>query len=501
MSAKLPAAPVQTPVQLAAWVLVLLLLATLGAFELDQTVSLTSQAMLYVLVVVVGSYFLPLLGSVLLALGAVTTFNFFFVPPRWTFAVENQEHMIALVTMLVLALMISHLAARLRGEAALAQCNEARALQLQALATSLVCAQESDGVCLLGQKALEAAFCGPHVMALMNSEAVLRLPNGTDENVRDGLACCLRERSVLGPGTGRWPGLNAWYLPLEVDGQAQGAVCIQNVSSADNSGRKHAQALCTLLAQALWRLRLAQDKASADALAARQQAQGTFLAAISHDLRTPLATLVGAASAMQTQRDKLTIAEQQRLIDSMASQAQYLSNLTENTLQLVQLNNAAQPIQRDWESLEEIVGTVVSRLCARNEICRVQLRIPSKTPLVLANAVLLGQLICNLIDNALKYSTGMVDLSVQSDGTHLQLAVKDRAPDIDPGRYEAIFQPYARDDQSGQRGAGLGLALCRAIAQAHGATLTVRRRQGGGNCFTLRMPVDPAPSQQALPCL
>lgn len=493
--------PARTPVRHGAWVLLLLSLGTLGAFGLDHQVSLTSQAMLYVLVVVIGAYTLPLLDSVALALGAVAAFNFFFVPPRWTFAVDNQEHLIALVTMLVVALTISHLTARLRNESTHAARNEVRARQLQTLATAMTSATTPQAAHLLGQKALDTAFEGPCLMAVLQDNGHLVLPPGTDTNVRDGMVCCMRERATLGPGTGRWPGLNAWYLPLNVDDQAQGAACIENVLAADHAGREHAQALCALISQSLWRLRLAEEKADADARAARQQVESTFLAAISHDLRTPLAVLVGAASALQTQRDKLSVIEIQRLIDTMASEARYLSDLTENTLQLVQLTNAAQPVQHDWESLEEIVGTVLPRLRARYPHRRVQLRLPADTPLVHANAVLLGQLVDNLLDNALKYSTGAVDLVAQTVHGAVELAVKDRGPDIDPARYEAIFQPYARDDQSGQRGAGLGLALCRAIAQAHNGTLTLRRRQGGGNCFTLRMPATPTPAVGALPCL
>ena len=124
--------------------------------------------------------------------------------------------------------------------------------------------------------------------------------------MRDGMRCCMTRGRVLGPGTGRWPGLNAWYLPLGDKGQMTGAACVRPARPADEAGREHAQALCTLLAQALWRLRLTASMLAAQSEAQRQQLQSTFLAAISHDLRTPLAAIVGAASSLQTQRDKLS---------------------------------------------------------------------------------------------------------------------------------------------------------------------------------------------------
>lgn len=471
----------------AAAVVGLLALATGGALVLDHQVSLTSQAMLYVLVVVVAAYRLPLLPSVLCAVGAVTAFNFFFVPPRWTFAVDNQEHLIALVTMLLVALVISHLANRLRFETELARSSEARARQLQALATALTGATDVTAVRSQGQQALDAAFTGPNHLGLLQADGALDANAAPD--VVDGLRCCMREHAVLGPGTGRWPGLNAWYLPLGDARQMHGAVCIANIQAADDAGREHAQALCALLTQTLGRVHLASAMLASEAERQRQQVQSTYLAAISHDLRTPLAAVVGAASALQTQHDKLSSAEQDRLLQSILREASYLSTVTENTLQLVQLSNAAQPLRRDWESMEEIVGSVLARTRGHDPSRRIHSRVPEGLPLIQADPVLLAQLLANLLDNALKYSDGAIDLVVQRRDDWMEVAVKDRGTAIPPERYAAIFQPYTRNDQSGQRGAGLGLALCRAIAQAHGGDIVVRARSGGGNSFTLRLPI------------
>jgi two-component system, OmpR family, sensor histidine kinase KdpD len=478
-----------------AWagVVALLALATAGGFVLDHHVSLTSQAMLYVLTVVIASYRLPFVPSVVCALGSVTAFNFFFVPPRWTFAVDNQEHLIALFTMLVVALVIHHLANHLRKEAALAQLNAYRARQLQELASALTLTTSRAEVAALGQRALQAAFKGPLVLALRLTthpdDDNLDLPADGATQVRDGLQSCMREVAVLGPGTGRWPGLNAWYLPLGTKGQMQGAVCIHSVTAADDAGREHAQALCALIAQTLLRLQMTAAVIDAQAETQRQQVQGTFLAAISHDLRTPLAALVGAATSLQTQGDKLSAADQQRLLDSIVSEATYLSSVTENTLQLVQLTNASQDIRRSWEAMEEIVGAVLARTRTRDPAHRIQSKVPHDLPLIQADPVLLAQLVSNLLDNALKYSTGSIDLVVSVTLHTMEVAVKDRGPDIPADRQQAIFEPYARNDQSGQRGAGLGLALCRAIAQAHKGTLGLRRRNRGGNVFVLSLPL------------
>ena len=485
------------PSNLKSWIVVAVLLtgATAGGFVLDHHVSLTSQAMVYVLGVVVASYRLRWPHSVGCAIGAVTALNFFFVPPRWTFEVDSQEHLIALFTMLLVALVISHLAAGLRRETEIAQLNMRRASQLQELATDLSVVTTEEEVQSLGQAALESAFEGPCVLALHSANDERILPVDLSANDADGLRCCMREMAVLGPGTGRWPGLDAWFLPVGNRPHMGGAVSIRPALASDTSGREHAQALCALLGQALQRLRLTQTMQAAQSEAQRQQLQSTYLAAISHDLRTPLAAVVGAASSLQTQREKLSLEEQGRLLTSIVSEASYLCTVTENTLQLVHLTNATQNIKRDWESMEEIVGAVLARVRQRDPSRRIKSKVPEGLPLIKADPVLLAQLIGNLLDNALKYSADTIDLSVTVIDQNMQVAVKDRGHEIPQEKYASIFEPYSRNDLSGQRGAGLGLALCRAIATAHGGTLTLRRRSGGGNSFTLALPLDAAPPE------
>jgi two-component system, OmpR family, sensor histidine kinase KdpD len=480
-------------------VALLLVLATSACFLLEPHVSLTSQAMIYVLAVVVAAYKLDWLTSAISAVAAVTALNFFFVPPRWTFEVESQEHFIALGVMLVVALVISSLATGLRRETEVAQLNEQRARQLQALASDLSDIQSNEQVLKLGQQALDAAFAGPCKLVLTTGEHELAGDAALTPTLRDGMRCCITEAAVLGPGTGRWPGLNAWYVPLGDKDHATGAACIQPALAHDEAGREHAQALCALLAQALWRLRLSTKVQAAQTEVQRQQLQSTFLAAISHDLRTPLAAIVGAASALQTQDDKLAQTEKQRLLGSIVSEATYLSTLTENTLQFVSLTNSSQAIKRDWEAMEEIVGAVLSRVRLRDVHRRIKSKVPEGLPLVKADPVLIAQLISNLLDNALKYSDGAIDLTVQANSKQLVVMVKDRGPGISEAAQDVIFKPYTRSDQSGQRGAGLGLALCKAIAQAHGGQLTFNARKSGGSNFALSLPVDTQPPTKELP--
>ena len=468
----------------------LLVAATAICFLLEPHVSLTSQAMIYVLAVVIAAYRLDWISSTVGAVGAVTALNFFFVPPRWTFEIESQEHFIALFVMLIVALVISHLSSHLRHETEIAKLNEQRARQLQGLSNALADITATAEFLVMGQQALDMAFAGPNNLALMNESNQLALGEDITKHIQDGMQCCMTEAATLGPGTGRWPGLNAWYIPLGDKSAMMGAACIQPALAQDHAGREHAQALCALLSQAMMRMRLTSDVQLAQTEVHRQQLQSTFLAAISHDLRTPLTAIVGAASSLQTQHDKLVESEQKRLLDSIVREASYLSTLTENTMQFVSLTNSPEQIKRDWESMEEIVGAVLSRMRLRDVNRRIKSKVAKDLPLVKADSVLLAQLISNLLDNALKYSDDAIDLLVQSNRTQLTVAVKDLGPGISETAQKHMFKPYTRSDQSGQRGAGLGLALCKAIAQAHGGELTFSMRKNGGSQFTLILPIE-----------
>ncbi|MDQ6882594.1 MAG: DUF4118 domain-containing protein, partial [Pseudomonadota bacterium] len=249
----------------------LLSMATVAGFLLDHVVGQTSLAMLYVLAVVVAAYKLPWGPSAVTAFGAVIALNFFFVPPRFTFEVESREQLIALFTMLVVALVISRLAAALRHQTETARLNERRARQLQELATDLASAVMPSDVVRSAQKALDRAFDWHCVVAITDDRGELAAPAA----LRDGMLCCMRDAATLGPGTGRWPGLNAWYLPLGDKLAMSGAVCVPNVSASDTRGRHHAEALCMLASQAVLRLKLTRTMQSA-----REDAQRLHLKSI-----------------------------------------------------------------------------------------------------------------------------------------------------------------------------------------------------------------------------
>lgn len=478
------------------WAAALLAAATLVGLALDDYVSLASEAMLYVLAVAIAAYTLPRAYSLVCAVAAVALLNYFFTAPRFTFRVDDQDNLFSLFALLGVALTISSLGTSVRRETERARLNASRARELQELATELASATTAGKVDVLVQQHLERAFVGPCLVAVLDADGCLQVQAGLPAVVHDGLRACIREGRTLGRGTGRWPGLDAWYIPMRSDEHTGGAACIQNVSAYDQGGLEHANAICALAGQALWRLKLAAAVHDAEEESQWHRAQSTFLAAISHDFRTPLAAIMGAASSLQTQWQKLAPAEQDRLLRTIVGESSHLARLTDNTLQLVRLENAGE-LRMDWESIEEIIGSVLARVRARGVPGRVTSAVPPNLPLIKADPVLLAQLLENLLENALKYSRDVVELQVQADVSQIRISVHDRGDGIAAGDEVAIFEPYRRGDTSGQRGAGLGLALCRAIARAHGGELSVTARPDGGSTFAVKLPIEyPQPAAE-----
>jgi two-component system sensor histidine kinase KdpD len=316
----------------------------------------------------------------------------------------------------------------------------------------------------------------------------------------------MRENQAFGPGTGRHEQQGAWYLPMRGRSGSLGAARLalpelpQDAHEAADL-RAHAQALCDQMGQALQRAQAARATRQARDAAQATQLRNTLLAAISHDYRTPLATILGAASALQEQAEKLSIEQRRKLAASIVAEADQLSRLTDNALQLARLDNPGLALRTDWESAEEIVGAVLRRLRARDPQRRVRARVEPDLPLLRCDAVLLVQLLDNLVDNALKHSgdEAPVEILVRHLQGRVVLAVRDRGPGVGPALRERVFEVYQRGDDSLCRGAGVGLAVCRAIARAHGGELVYRPRGHGGASFECRLPVAEQPPAERTP--
>ena len=488
------------------WPAVLVWLAGAAALMvLDPWLDLANEAVLLVLISAIAALWMrPWLSLPVCAL-AVLAFNIALVPPRGTAAVDLHQHLLLLATMLAVSWIVALLVDRQRRLAEQARRHAAQAEQLRRFGDALRALEAPGAHAELLAQALSGLGGTACVLLAPVAEAAPVPAGPLDADERAGLQLCASLNQAFGPGTGRHEEQPAWYLPLRGQHANFGAALLRLPDGSDREVpvREHAQALCDQAGVALERADALHTASAAQEAARSQALRNTLLAAVSHDYRTPLATILGAASSLHDQADRLTPEQQRRLAATIVDEATQLSRLTDNTLQLARLDTPGLKLQTDWESCEEIVGTVLRRARQRDPAHRVKARLDAGLPLLRCDAALLVQLLDNLVDNALKYGdeAAVVEIVARRIADEIVVAVRDRGPGVPPAWRERIFDTFQRgepasgggDDRPARRGAGVGLAVCRAIARAHGGELRYRARSHGGSAFELVLPVSAQP--------
>jgi two-component system sensor histidine kinase KdpD len=488
------------------------LLAWAAMLLFDGRIDLANLALILVLAAALAALWLPAVVSMVACAAAVLAFNFAFVPPRGQFAVELHQHALLLLTMLGVSWLVTLLMAQQRRLAAAERLHALRAEQLRDLGESLRDADDPRSRAAQLRQAL-ASLTGAPASLLMPAEIspasvgpeAKAVAGETSADERAGLELAWREGRAMGPGTGRHEEQAAWYLPLRGRGACFGAALLRQPPMTTDAATRleHAQALCDQMGLALQRAAALHDAAAGREAAQSQALRNTLLAAIAHDYRTPLATILSAASSLQDQAGRHSPEQRQRLATTIVDEAEQLARLTDNTLQLARLDTPGLALHLDWESAEEVVGTVLRRARQRDAAQRLKARVEPGLPLLRCDVVLLVQLLDNLVDNALKYGAGPapVEIVVRRSGDSVLFAVRDRGPGIPPAWRTQVFEVFQRGpaaaapspDAPARRGAGVGLAVCRAIARAHGGELRLRPRGHGGSSFECSLPLPAAP--------
>jgi len=465
---------------------------------------LANLAMLLILASALASLWVPSWVSMVTSVVAVLAFNWFFVPPRFTFTVDLHQNSLLLVALLLVNWIIGGLVIRQRQLAEAARTVANREARLRQWGDTLRDASDPAAHAAALRIALQVASESEVVVSVLRTLDGKRQESTTlqvgqpDDEQRAGLALCTRDGRAMGSGSGRYDELADAYLPLRGRGVTLGAALVTGLARHPHGHelRPHLQALCDQMGSALHRSLMSAQEQQAREEAQLQATRNALLAAISHDYRTPLATIMGAASALQEQGERMNSMQRQRLAAGIVEESERLARLTDNTLQLARLDAPSVRLRCDWESAEEIVGAVLRRARRRPEGMRVRAWVEPELPLLWCDAILVSQLLENLVDNGLKYSPAdsPVEVHATHDSDHCVLAVSDRGPGISPAWQEKVFEVFQRGDTEpsaaqASRGAGVGLAVCRAIARAHRGEMLLRPRAEGGCLFEFRLPL------------
>lgn len=445
-------------------------------------------------------------ASIFTAALSVLSFDFFFVPPAFTFSVSDMRYVLTFGVMFTVAVVLSTLATRLRFQEASARTREERTRALLDLSRDLGAAVDEREVAQATCRRVQTVFGRKNVILLPDESGALvpfaesePVPLGTQEMAVAHWAYDLGQSA--GHGTETLPGSRISCLPFLAGGRTFGVLAVlaeESTPTLASAERDHLEAFVQLAALTFERARFA-DEAKAAALRARtEELRSSLLSTVSHDLRTPLAAITGAASTLRASEARLSREERTDLLTSIGDEAERLERLVSNLLDMTRVDAGGLEMHREWVPIEEIVGSALSRLEKKLADRKVAMNLPETLPLVSVDPLLFEQVLFNLLENAVKHTPEGTPIEIAARSTvgdpkAVELEVSDRGPGFGDESPPRLFEKFARGSNAASSGVGLGLAICRGVVVAHGGTISAENRAGGGATFRIVLPLPEEP--------
>ncbi|MBC7547143.1 MAG: DUF4118 domain-containing protein [Polaromonas sp.] len=478
-----------------AWATGICLGVTLLTFALFPFFDLANIVMLFLLGTVLVALKLGRGPAALAAVLNVAAFDFFFVQPRFSFAVTDVQYLLTFVVMLVVGLLIGQLTAGLRFQARISSSRERRAQSLFELTRDLSGALLSDQVMELGEAAVRRNFDGQALVLLLDARDQLVLPPVAPPDFDASVAdWTLRNAQAAGMATSTLSAQPWHYVPLKAPMRVRGVLALKPAQPRWLLIPEQLQQLDTLARQiaiAIERVHYVDIAQQAVVQMTSEKLKNTLLAAISHDVRTPLTALIGLAESLQRSVPAMSAA-QSGVAESIIQQARQLSALVTNLLDMARLQNGRVNLRRDWQSAQEVVGSSIRAAQHALGGSAVQAEVPANMPLVEFDAVLMERVLVNLLENAAKYGAAPFVVSAHVTPAALVFTVRDHGPGLPAawqGREAELFDKFTRGEvESATPGVGLGLAICKAVVDAHGGDIAVRNMPSGGAEFCVSIP-------------
>ena len=491
-------------------------LTTLVAAPLQAYFALANTVMLFLLAVVAVAVRLGRGPAVMAAFLNVAAFDYFFVPPRLSFSISDVQYLFTFAVMLVVGLIVGQLTAGLRFEANAATHRERRSRALFEFARSLSSVLMREQVVEVTEQTVAAEFRAKARIFALDLHDRLEPPTSSrdDDGIELGTAqWAMTHNEAAGAGTDTLAGSPWLYLPLKTPMRARGVLAVRPQDARlllVPEQRQQLETFAALLAVALERVHYVEVAQSATLQMESERLRNSLLAAVSHDLRTPLAAIYGS-SELLVQRTRGLPGDAVDLAQGIAAGARRMNAMVGNLLDMARLQSGSVKLNLQWQPLEEVVGSALQAVAPSMARHRVVTDIPGDLPLLQFDAVLLERVLVNLLENAAKYTPAgtRVTVSARVGDGEVVTSVEDDGPGVPAGREEALFEKFARGErESATPGVGLGLAICRAIVEAHGGRIWIASGDGAhahrGARFRFTLPLGvppdlPAPEAEGAP--
>ena len=484
---------------------------TLLCTPLHLYLDLANIAMLFLLTVLIVAVRLGLRAALVSAFLSVALFDFFFVPPRFSFQVSDGQYLVTFAVMLAVAIVTSTLAANLRAKAQEADVEARRTRALYEMA------RELSGALAMTQV---AEITRGFLRNVMNAEGDILLSDG-----RNGFRSCAADVATtlkIEPHLATVAfeqgqpvrcdllaesGCAALYLPLNAPTRMRGVIAVAPLGGDDDaidmvSQQERLGTMASLVAIAVERVHYVDVAQRTQVEIVSERLRSSILSAVSHDLRTPLTALVGLADSLVEHRPPLP-ASARETATAIRDQSEHLAGLVANLLDMARLHAGKVTLRKEWQPVEEVIGSSIKLLARALVGHPVSVRLDRDLPLVEFDAVLIERVFCNLLENAAKYSppNRPIRIEVEVDDGQLAVAVIDEGPGFVGDTGAKIFDMFVRGErESAKPGVGLGLAICRAVIEAHDGSIGADNAPGGGACVRFTLPLGTPPKiEEELP--
>ena len=418
--------------------------------------------------------------------------NFFFTQPYYTLEVADKSDMITLLFFLIIAFITGNLAARMRREVAERRVSLQRISKLYEFSRQITSATRTEEVYTALANHLAQSFDKPVAIFTPADNASFRLQTkaGPSESLPDTIIEDAWLREYQGPFR-----IETWdFFKLITNGTPSGMVAI-SMGHLDSEQINLVKNFCDQSAVVLDRIRLVADLEKARLATETEQLRSALLSSVSHDLRTPLASIIGSTTSLLEYGKSFSEVDHNELLETILTESQRLDRYIQNLLDMTRIGRGKLNLARDWVDLHDIVSGAVDRLRSTLKDLTIDIDIQSNMPLLWVHGILIEQCMVNLLDNAIRFSPkeGTIGITARHIENRIEIDICDDGPGIPIEEREKIFDMFytvRQGDRATLHGTGLGLAICRALVGAHGGTVTAHDgRTGRGTCMRVTLPV------------
>lgn len=470
--------------------LLAVLIATPLAFLAQFLLPHANLSLLFLTAVLITAARTGMAGAMYAALFAFLSYNFFFTRPYYSLYPHDSGDVATLAFFLIMAVISGKLASRMQSEIALNRAMVRRLTNINQFTRMMAAAPDSETVEGDLTRHIATTFHTPAWVVVKETDDQTSIHGHDGRQPLPPLSDELLDelQSVSEDG-----GFNHWYcFNLNTAQGSIGQVILQT-EGLPAASHELARMLCDLAAVTLERARLVSELEQTRVVSETEQLRSALLSSVSHDLRTPLASIIGSASSLLEYSDNISETDRKDLMQTVLDEAERLNRYIQNLLDMTRLGGGSIRLKRDWVDISDIIYSAVDRLRSALAPYRIQIDIPSDTPLLYVHGVLIEQALVNVLDNAASFSPpdGIICIQVRSESDYVTLNVCDQGPGIPVSKREKVFDMFytMRDGDRKQQGTGLGLAICRGLVETHGGSVVaLGGMDNKGTCIEITLP-------------